>query len=103
MLLEVTAGQRPFISIYLDMRSNENGKKTFDVFLKKQISERLDLLSADLEERKYANTLKATSNGSSSFWTSSIRRYRVSRFLHAPQPDLLRRTSFTFPSTINRE
>jgi len=41
-LLEVETGKGPFISAYLDTSVNEIGKRTFDVILKKEISENLD-------------------------------------------------------------
>jgi peptide chain release factor subunit 1 len=41
-LLTFEGGQGPFISAYLNTQVNENGTRTFDVVLKKQISERLD-------------------------------------------------------------
>lgn len=51
-LLEFEAGQGPFISAYLDTSVNENGKRTFDVVLKKQISDHLDTFPEDSEDRK---------------------------------------------------
>src|SRR5947209_17069178 len=51
-LLDFEAGQGPFISTYLDTSVNENGKRTFDIVLKKQISDHLDTLPEDSEERK---------------------------------------------------
>jgi len=52
-LLDVNAGDGLFTSVYLDTRANETGKKNFDVFLKKQITEHLDPLASDSEERKH--------------------------------------------------
>jgi peptide chain release factor subunit 1 len=37
----------PFVSVYLDTRPNENGKKDHDVFLKKQISEAVASVERD--------------------------------------------------------
>ena len=51
-LLDFEAGQGPFISTYLDTSVNENGKRTFDVVLKKHISDHLDTLPEDSEDRK---------------------------------------------------
>ena len=51
-LLEFEPGPRPFLSIYLDTSANENGKKTFDIFLKKQVSEQLDKLDEGTQARK---------------------------------------------------
>ena len=51
-LLDFDAGQGPFISAYLDTSVNENGKRTFDVVLKKQISDHLDMFPEDSEDRK---------------------------------------------------
>jgi len=51
-LFDVEAGNNSVVSIYLDARANETGKKTFDVFLKKQISEHRDHFLADSEEKK---------------------------------------------------
>jgi len=50
-LLDVEPGQGPFISAYLNTEVNENGTRTFDVFLKKQFSKHLDRFPADSEDR----------------------------------------------------
>ena len=52
-LLEYEPGSGPFISAYLDAQVNENGKRTFDVVLRKQISEYLDTLAEDSDERRW--------------------------------------------------
>jgi len=51
-LLTFEPGPRPFVSIYLDTGANETGKKVFDIFLKKQISEQLDAFARDSAEYK---------------------------------------------------
>lgn len=51
-LLEFEPGKGPFISAYLDAQVNENGKRTFDVVLRKQISENLDAFPEDSDERR---------------------------------------------------
>lgn len=51
-LLEFSPGPRPFTSIYLDTTANETGKKTFEVFLKKQISEQRDRFREGTEDRQ---------------------------------------------------
>lgn len=51
-LLEIEAGQGPFISAYLDTSVNENGKRTFDTVLRKRISESRDQFPEDSEERQ---------------------------------------------------
>ena len=52
-LLDVEAGKGPFISAYLDTSVNEVGKRTFDVILKKEISENLDKFPEDSVERQF--------------------------------------------------
>lgn len=51
-LLDFEPGQGPFISAYFDTSVNENGKRTFDTVLKKQISETRDRFSEDSDERQ---------------------------------------------------
>ena len=51
-LLSIEPGKGRVISAYLDTSVNENGKRTYDVVLKKQVSERLDEIPEDSEERK---------------------------------------------------
>src|SRR5687767_15330472 len=51
-LLDVQPNGTPFISIYLKTEPNETGKKDFDVFLKKQLSDHLAVLDAGSEERE---------------------------------------------------
>lgn len=51
-LLDVQPNGSPFISIYLKTEPNETGKKDFDVFLKKQLSDHLAVLDAGSEERE---------------------------------------------------
>src|SRR5690348_9525827 len=51
-LLAFEAGNGPVVSAYLDTQVNENGKRTFDVVLRKQISEHLDSLPEDSDERR---------------------------------------------------
>jgi peptide chain release factor subunit 1 len=50
-LLDFEPVQGPFISVYLDTRVNENGTRTFDVVLRKLISEQLDRLGERADER----------------------------------------------------
>jgi peptide chain release factor subunit 1 len=51
-LLDFEPGQGPFISAYFDTSVNENGKRTFDTVLRKQISETRDRFSEDSDERR---------------------------------------------------
>jgi len=51
-LLNVEAGRGPFISAYFDTRVNENGKRTFDVVLKKQISDNINAFPEGSDDRK---------------------------------------------------
>ena len=51
-LLEFGPGPRPFTSIYLDTTVNETGKKTFEVFLKKQTSEQRDRFKEGTDDRQ---------------------------------------------------
>jgi len=51
-LLEFSPGPRPFTSIYLDTTASETGKKTFEIFLKKQISEQRDGFKEDSDDRR---------------------------------------------------
>jgi peptide chain release factor subunit 1 len=51
-LLDFEPGKEPFVSIYLNTEANETGKKNFDVFLKKKISEQLDKFDSNSEDRK---------------------------------------------------
>lgn len=50
-LLDVQPGDSPFISIYLSTAPNENGKKDFDVFLKKQLNDHLAVMAEGSERR----------------------------------------------------
>jgi peptide chain release factor subunit 1 len=50
-LLDLEPATAPFLSVYLDTSVNENGKRTFDVFLKKQVNESLDPLAEGTPER----------------------------------------------------
>lgn len=50
-LLEVQPDGSPFISIYLNTEPNRNGKKDFDVFLKKQFSDHLAVMEEGSERR----------------------------------------------------
>jgi Peptide chain release factor 1 (eRF1) len=50
-LLDFEAGQGPIISAYLDTSVNENGKRTFDVVLRKQISDHLDTFPDGSDDR----------------------------------------------------
>src|SRR5687768_9838374 len=51
-LAEFESTDFPFISVYLNTEPNENGKHIFDVFLKKQISERADKYEQRTKERE---------------------------------------------------
>jgi peptide chain release factor subunit 1 len=51
-LLDFEPGHGPFISAYFDTSVNENGKRTFDTVLRKQISETRDRFSEDSDERR---------------------------------------------------
>ena len=51
-LFDFEAGQGPFISAYLDTSVNENGQRTFDIVLKKEINENRDKFPEGSEERQ---------------------------------------------------
>jgi peptide chain release factor subunit 1 len=51
-LLDVESDKGPFISAYLDTSVNENGKRTFEIVLRKQISEHLATLPEESDERQ---------------------------------------------------
>jgi len=50
-LLDFEIANGPFISAYLNTAVNENGKRTFDVVLKKQISDHLDTFPEGSDDR----------------------------------------------------
>lgn len=73
-LTAIEATDKPFISIYLNAESNEQGRDDFDVFLEKQISKYQDEFEEDSPERdsfdsdiekirKYAANVPASANG----------------------------------------
>jgi peptide chain release factor subunit 1 len=77
-LLDVQPNGSSFISIYLKTEPNETGKKDFDVFLKKQLSDHLAVLDAGSEERErfekdaekiseFAETIDASTRGAAIF------------------------------------
>src|SRR5215211_4417846 len=51
-LLDVQPDGSPFISLYLNTEPNETGKKDFDVFLRKQLSDHLAMMEAGSEKRE---------------------------------------------------
>lgn len=51
-LLDVQPNEFPFTSVYLNTEPNETGKKDFEVFLKKQLSDHLAVLDAGSDKRK---------------------------------------------------
>ena len=51
-LLDAQPNGSPFISVYLNTEPNETGKKDYDIFLKKQLSDHLAVLEAGSEERE---------------------------------------------------
>jgi peptide chain release factor subunit 1 len=51
-LLDAEQGKGHFLSAYLDTTVNENGKRTFDIVLRKQISERLAEFPEESDERQ---------------------------------------------------
>jgi hypothetical protein len=52
-ILDVKPGKGPFLSVYLDTGVNENGKRTFDVILKKQVNENRDRFAEDSDDRRW--------------------------------------------------
>ncbi|HUR98825.1 MAG TPA: Vms1/Ankzf1 family peptidyl-tRNA hydrolase [Pyrinomonadaceae bacterium] len=52
-LLEVQPTGSPFISLYLNTEPNETGKKDFDVFLRKQLSDHIAVMDAGSEKREH--------------------------------------------------
>ena len=80
-LLDAQPNGSPFISIYLKTEPNETGKKDFDVFLKKQLSDHLAVLDAGSEERErfekdaekisaFADSIDSSSRGVAIFASS---------------------------------
>lgn len=55
-LLEVQPSSSPFVSVYLNTEPNQNGRKDFDVFLKKQFKDHLTVLEEGTERRKSIET-----------------------------------------------
>ena len=51
-LLELQPNGSPFISLYLNTEPNENGKKDFGVFVKKQLNDHLAMLEEGSEKRE---------------------------------------------------
>jgi peptide chain release factor subunit 1 len=73
-LTKVEATDKPFISVYLNAESNENGRDNFDSFLEKQLSVHQDNFAEDTPEREsfdsdverikeYADKIPASANG----------------------------------------
>ena len=52
-LLDFDPDGKPFLSVYLNTEPNETGKKDFDVFLKKQISEHEAVIDPTSEEKRH--------------------------------------------------
>ncbi len=50
-LLQFEPATAPVISLYLDARANEQGKRTFDPFVRKQLKERLNTYGVESAER----------------------------------------------------
>jgi peptide chain release factor subunit 1 len=50
-LIDAEPTDAPFISLYLNAEPNENGKKDFDIFLKKQFNDHLAVLDEESERR----------------------------------------------------
>ena len=50
-LLDVQPTDSLFISLYLNTEPNETGKKDFEIFLKKQLSDHLAVMDAGSEKR----------------------------------------------------
>jgi peptide subunit release factor 1 (eRF1) len=50
-LIHVTPGQKSFLSVYLDLRPDPNGKKRYTIFIKNRLSEIMSLLPARSSER----------------------------------------------------
>jgi peptide chain release factor subunit 1 len=93
-LLNFEPANGPFTSVYLDTGANETGKKDFDVFLKKQISEWLDTFEKDAPERqkfendcdtirKYLADLEPAVQGVAVFACSAAGLFRTFEF-HIP-------------------
>src|SRR5688500_2775939 len=51
-LLDVQPNEFPFISVYLNTEPNETGKKDFEIFLKKQLSDHLAVLEPGSPKRE---------------------------------------------------
>src|SRR5215207_3156485 len=51
-LLDAQPNGSPFISLYLNTEPNETGKKDFDIFLRKQLSDHVGVMEAGSEKRE---------------------------------------------------
>ena len=51
-LLDMEPGEAPFVSLYLNTEPNENGKKQFGTFLKKQFSDHIAVLDEGSDRRE---------------------------------------------------
>ena len=81
-------GRFPVISLYLDMRPNENGRHRFEPFLRKELGERLETYEADGPERdslnqdiarieQYVYVLDASTNGVALFSCSGAQLFEA--------------------------
>ena len=85
-LSNIEASNFPFISVYLNTETNENGQNDFNVSLKKHLSENQSRLEEESEERKsfdrdveriyeFVEKIKPTTNGAAIFACSGADDY----------------------------
>jgi peptide chain release factor subunit 1 len=93
-LISFERGRGPFVSVYLDTRPDQNGKKDFDVFLRKQINEHLDSFEKDSSEyrsleadgeriREYARSIDPSVEGAAIFACTAAGFFNAFEF-HVP-------------------
>lgn len=96
-LLEFEPTGFPFISLYLNTESNENGQFNFDVFVKKQLSEHEEDYEAHTSEREsfdrdaerikdYLKNIRHSAKGAAIFACAGANDFFVAREFNEPFP-----------------
>jgi peptide subunit release factor 1 (eRF1) len=94
-LLEFEPGGFPVISLYLNTEPNENGQFNFDVFARRQLSERAEEFEAGTSEREsfdrdaekileYLGKIKPTAKGAAIFACAGANDFFVTREFDVP-------------------